>query len=432
MPGRATPERFIELLLANPLSVAPQQLDAAAAEIASRTLTEAERWKLPGDEPSAAHGGLLAYLHARALRGGNQVTAASHELKRLTHYPEFERVAHASARCTRRLRQVQGTSAALERVRRQVWAACLGQTLWHGVLLERLIRSQDVLITGETGVGKEALAHAIGEGTPGRKGSGPAAFAELNAAAVPDTLVESELFGYAKGAFTGATTSRAGLIRSADGGAMFFDEVGDLPASTQAKLLRVIETDRVQPLGTEQVHEVDVRFISATHHDLSARVQQGTFRADLYQRLAAVVIHVPPLRQRPEDIAPIGEQFIAEATRGAPWPLDTRAISRWLQAPAARDHSWPGNARELRNVVGNLLLGLPVDLATGAPLTAAEAESVPEVFVQGQASLATLERWYLARVLTRSRGNVASAARVLGIDRTTVIRKIKQLKLRGN
>jgi DNA-binding NtrC family response regulator len=235
--------------------------------------------------------------------------------------------------------------------------------------------------------------------------------------------VESELFGHAKGAFTGASESRKGLVRSADGGVLFLDEVGDLPLSAQAKLLRVIETDRVQPLGTEQLHEVNVRFIAATHHDLRQRVREGRFRADLYQRLAALVIHVPPLRERPEDIAPIGEHFIARALKDAPIEIDTAALLRWLRAAEARRYAWPGNARELRNVVGNLLLGLPAGI-TEPPVEGPTGDRVPAGIRRGEVSLVELERWYVRRVVDRAGGNVALAARVLGVDRGTVARKL--------
>jgi DNA-binding NtrC family response regulator len=430
MPHRAVPERLIGQLLANPLASQARELDQAAAELAQYTPSDAEHWESRKTGPYPLRRGLLAVLHARAhlhlaADGGE---SAKQPWKPAAGYAAEARIALASARCTARLRHMVGASDALDRVRQDTWTACFGRSLLHGLALERLVRQHDVLITGETGVGKEQVARAVGEGTPGSQAPGAAPFAELNAAAVPDTLVESELFGYAKGAFTGAHAARKGLVRSADGGCMFLDEVGDLPAPAQAKLLRVIETDRVQPLGTEQVYIVDVRFVAATHHDLRARAEQGTFRADLFQRLGAVVIRVPPLRERPEDIAPIGEYFLAAATSGAAWPLDTREISRWLLGQEARQYSWPGNARELRNVVGNLLLGLPSGIAPDARTPLSVGARVPRAVERGEASLAALETWYLARVLQQSGGNAARAARVLGVDRTTIVRKIRQAR----
>jgi DNA-binding NtrC family response regulator len=421
MPVRAVPDALITQLLANPFSFAAPELDQAARELADHTQADAERWSEHSPESSPRRHASLALLHARALCGAVLVGEESAKSSaRPASTPA--RIALASARCTLRLRELVGVSAALARVRHDSWAACFGRSLVHGMALERVVRRHDVLIHGETGVGKEQVAHAVAAGTPGPRGAEPAPFAELNAAAVPETLVESELFGHAKGAFTGAQEARKGLVRSADGGCLFLDEVGDLPLPAQAKLLRVIETDRVQPLGTEQVHVVDVRFLAATHHELRARVAQGAFRADLYQRLAAVVIRIPPLRERPEDIAPIGEHFLSAAARDAPFALDTSAITRWLQSAEARRYSWPGNVRELRNVVGNLLLGLPTNVDSDAAPTLAHA-TLPEAILRAEAPLETLERWYIARVLEQAGGNAARAARVLGVDRTTIARK---------
>jgi len=344
----------------------------------------------------------------------------------VAEYASEARMVQASARCVAQLRQLAGTSAALARVRSEIWSACFGKTLLHASELAQVIRGHDVLIIGETGVGKEELAHAIALGTVRGRGEGTAPYAALNVAAVPETLVEAELFGHVKGAFTGAHGARIGLVRSADGGCLLLDEVGDLPLATQAKLLRVIETDRVQPLGTEQVHAVDVRFVSATHHDLATRIAQGTFRADLYQRLGALVIRVPPLRERPEDIAAIGMRFLRAATARSE-QLDTRPVERWLQGRDARTYHWPGNARELRNVVSNLLLDLPLGLES-AGLTAQHDTHLPRAIADARAPWATVQAWYMKRVLSSVQGNVAEAARVLGLDRTTVIRKLARTR----
>ena len=425
MPS-SPPERLITQLLDNPFALPARELDAAAGELAQYTPAAAEAWaaRRTGFDVQRA---VLAVLHARAhvaaLGAGQQPETQLRAAGKA--YGAEVRVACASARCIAQLRTLVGDSADMRRVRSEVWAACFGRTLAHGLGLTRLVRRHDVLIAGETGVGKEGVAHAIAEGTVGLATLGRAPFAELNAAAVPETLVESELFGHVKGAFTGAHSTRKGLVRSADGGCLFLDEVGDLPLLAQAKLLRVIETDRVQPLGTEQVHEVDVRFVAATHHDLAQRIAQGAFRADLYQRLAAVVIRVPALRERPEDIATIGVRFLHAATRDAGAAIDTGGIERWLNGAEARAYAWPGNARELRNVVGNLLLGLPTGLGA-APRRELEGAALPPGIAAGEASLESVERWYMQRVLQRTEGNVARAARVLQLDRTTVIRKLKQ------
>ncbi|HTU63881.1 MAG TPA: sigma 54-interacting transcriptional regulator [Polyangiales bacterium] len=432
---KALPETQITTLLGNPFRQRPAELDAAVSTLAAIAPNDLDRgaYKLP--DALARKRAVLATLHARALgslttpgelTAKQQARSSALSPKLTAEYADELRIAQASARCVAQLRQLAGTSAALGRVRSEVWSACFGKTLVHAGELAQVIRGHDVLIIGETGVGKEELAHAIALGTVREHGDGAAPYAALNVAAVPETLVEAELFGHVKGAFTGAHSARVGLVRSADGGCLLLDEVGDLPLATQAKLLRVIETDRVQPLGTEQVHAVDVRFVSATHHDLSARIAQGTFRADLFQRLGALVIRVPPLRERPEDIAAIGMRFLRAATQRAP-QLDTRSVERWLNGAEARGYHWPGNARELRNVVGNLLLGLPLGLAR-AGLTVEQDTQLPRAIAEASASWATVQDWYMKRVLSRAQGNVAEAARVLGLDRTTVIRKFARTR----
>jgi DNA-binding NtrC family response regulator len=282
------------------------------------------------------------------------------------------------------------------------------------------------LIEGETGTGKEGIALAIAAACLGGEHGERAPYAEINAAAVPETLVEGELFGHVKGAFTGAAHARQGLVRSADGGCLFLDEVGDLPLSAQVKLLRVIETDRVQPLGSDRVQTVDVRFVAATHHDLSVRVREGRFRGDLYQRLAGVNIHLPALRDRPEDIVAIGAHFVRRALSGMALESELPGLLKWLERPETRRYPWPGNVRELQNVLRNLLLGLPSGIEPGAavapPVT---GEQVPERIASGDASLAEVEGWYMARTLQRAEGNMTLAARMLGVDRTTVARKLR-------
>ena len=475
--AKALPETQITALLQNPFRLRASELDAAVGIVAAIPLSDLERGAYKVPDALARRHAVLAVLHARALSGiaeasdgGKRAASNSPEARAVSgskrgtgsasrtlggtgdanerggkrtatdaqparasdaaaaEYANELRLAQASARCIAQLRQLAGTSAALARVRSEVWSACFGRTLVHAGELAQVIRGHDVLIIGETGVGKEELAHAIALGTVRDQGVGPAPYAALNVAAVPETLVEAELFGHVKGAFTGAHGARIGLVRSADGGCLLLDEVGDLPLATQAKLLRVIETDRVQPLGTEQVHTVDVRFVSATHQDLAARIAQGSFRSDLFQRLGALVIRVPPLRERPEDIAAIGMRFLRAATQRAE-QLDTRSVERWLHGAEARGYQWPGNARELRNVVGNLLLGLPLGLARLEP----EAEGgtrLPRVIAEAQASWAAVQDWYLKRVMSQAQGNVAEAARVLGLDRTTVIRKLARTRKR--
>jgi DNA-binding NtrC family response regulator len=378
------------------------------------------------DSPARATETVLAVLHARALSGARYeallqepVLSARVERRVSLDRPGLARVALASARCVARLQAMHGTSTAMQTVRASVWAACFGRTLLHGLSLARVVRDHDVLITGETGTGKEQVARAIAAACPGAHGE-HAPFAEINASAVPDTLVEAELFGHVKGAFTGALAARQGLVRSADGGCLFLDEVGDLPLHAQVKLLRVIETDQVQPLGADRLHQADVRFVAATHHDLGARVAEGRFRADLYQRLAGVVIRLPPLRDRPEDVAAIGEAFVQQAVAGS--ELDASAIVRWVRGPEARRQPWPGNVRELQNVLRSKLLGLEPPLPGPEPV---DSVTLPARIDGCEASLAEVESWYVRRALERCGGNVAAAARLLAVDRTTITRKMR-------
>jgi len=335
------------------------------------------------------------------------------------------RMALASSRCVRALGALHGSSAAMKRLRRDVWSACFGSSLDHGMLLERVVRDHDVLIVGETGTGKESVANAILDGTAGPADGTPAARSMVNAAALPETLVEGELFGYAKGAFTGATQSRIGRIRSANGGGFFLDEVGDLPLFTQAKLLRVIELDEVAQLGSDVVTQVDVRFIAATHRDLLAMVAKDHFRRDLYERLAGCIIRMPALRDRPEDIPIIGMTLVRESLPSG-MERDVARIEAWLHSPDALRQHWPGNVRELHNVLRNLMLGLPAGAQPGAAVTAEKAPTAtwgPREITEGTASLQTVDDWYMRRVLTACGGNHAQAARQLGIDRSTLKRK---------
>ena len=206
-----------------------------------------------------------------------------------------------------------------------------------------------ILITGETGTGKELFARAAHRASPRRN----RALIPVNCAAIPETLLETELFGHIKGAFTGATNARTGRFMSAHEGTIFLDEIGDLPLAAQAKLLRVLEERVVSPVGSDSDIPVDVRIIAATHRNLAEMVEQGKFRADLYFRLAVVPIHLPALRERPEDILTIANLFVARA-RGAARPQRRRPRRRG--APALTAYHWPGNVRELAHVIERAVL----------------------------------------------------------------------------
>jgi two-component system NtrC family response regulator len=272
-----------------------------------------------------------------------------------------------------------------------------------------------VLIEGESGTGKELAARAIHEQS-GRSGS----FVPVNCGAISTELLESELFGHQKGAFTGAHQARDGLFSYANGGTLFLDEIGEMPLGMQAHLLRVLEERNIRPVGANQLLPVDVRVVAATHRDLAQLVHAGEFREDLYYRLNVLAIRMPPLRERPDDIRILTRHF-----------LDTLATELGVDAPAlAQDelsrlyaYHWPGNVRELKNVVErSLLLNIsPSQCLTGpANHHSREAAESDEGL-----RLETVEKRHILKVLKREGGNKSAAARILGVSRKTLERKVQ-------
>jgi two-component system, NtrC family, response regulator AtoC len=275
-----------------------------------------------------------------------------------------------------------------------------------------------ILITGETGSGKEMIARACH--SESRRKNGP--FIEINCAAIPANLLEAELFGYEKGAFTGAAERKIGLIEAADGGMLFLDEIGEADAATQAKLLKVIEEQRIRRVGSVQERRVDVRVIAATNQLLEERAREGKFRPDLLYRLRVIELKVPPLRARGADILLLANRFLEEFARryGKPGLAFT---------PAALDrltrHDWPGNVRELRNLIEQAVLlarGTSIDYSDlGLPAVETCAAAAPEVEApQETLELAQVERDLLRQALERTGWNVTRAARILGITRDTL------------
>lgn len=420
---------LIDRLVGNPFD-ADLQLPAGAQESAAalplaQTL---EEWLDLGDIERAKLL-TLGVGHARARNHPDdprQVFDAATR-RQLERFPrpasDYLRIVMAAGRCYRVLRGILGTSRELQRARRDTWAACFGRSLRHALDLEPVIRDHDVVILGETGTGKEAFARAIQEGTPGDSRGRPAPRAAINAAAIPETLVESELFGHIKGSFTGATETRSGRLRSAHGGCFFLDEVGDLPSTTQVKLLRVIETNEVYPLGADEPHVAELRYVAATHKDLQGMVERGEFRRDLYERLAGNVITIPPLRERPEDIVEIGRAFIRSYPGAS--EIQAEAIDRWLRSPEALAADWPGNVRELQNALRNLLLDLaprPAQ-AAGRPAPAGSG-LLPGAVAEARATLQQAGDWYIRRVFEAQGRNYSRTAHTLGIDRSTVKRRL--------
>jgi transcriptional regulator with PAS, ATPase and Fis domain len=299
--------------------------------------------------------------------------------------------------------QLAGKSAFVQSVKRQI---------------SRIAPSpSNVLITGETGTGKEVVAHLIHSNSP----RAPGPFVCINCAAIPESLVESELFGYERGAFTGAASAHAGLLRQAATGTVLLDEIGELSLASQIKLLRVIETRQLYPLGSRHASVLDARFIAATNQPLEQLINEKRFRKDLYFRLNVSRIELSPLRERRDDILPLIERFIAEFNRN---------FGREIQAVAqpAVDillaHAWPGNVRELRNVIESMFV-----VSSDPHLM---LDDLPEYLLRepgNSAAARTSEKDLLVSALRTTSWNKSEAARLLRWSRMTVYRKIKEYRI---
>jgi len=315
--------------------------------------------------------------------------------------------------------------------------------------LEKLAKSDTtVLVTGETGVGKELVAEALHDHSPREKG----AFVVLDCGSIPPNLIESELFGHERGAFTGATNSYAGAFERAHGGTVFLDEIGELPLAMQPKLLRVLERKEVRRVGGSKTLEVDLRVVAATNRDLGVEVNRGRFREDLYYRLAVARVHVPPLRERKDDLPLLIEHILATTPGGELASIAQETIDLMMK------HDWPGNVRELRNVIERAVLlaetpdsedSLRRSPASSAPkgeasgitvtpsqtATSAEASmTVPVDVTQPfknakQAVISEFEKRYISRLLAQHDGNISAAARAAGIDRMSIHKMLHRLGL---
>ena len=328
------------------------------------------------------------------------------ELARSHRLSILKGAAHDPADCSEHTNGIVGTSQVLQDALRQA----------------RVVAPTDstVLIYGETGTGKELVAGLIHELS--RRGSGP--FIRLNCAAIPEGLLESELFGHEKGAFTGAIAQRMGRFEAANHGTLFLDEIGDVPASLQPKLLRVLQEREFERLGSARTVRVDVRVIAATNKDLSALVAEQTFRIDLFYRLNVFPITLPPLRDRREDIPDLVRHFVRNAA--ARMQRRIRTIPREAMQ-TLMDHDWPGNVRELQNVIERAVI-LSEDGILG--VSRLERKRDLESSDSGGNTLNEMERDYILEVLDETEwviGGPSGAARRLGLPRTTLISKMKKL-----
>jgi two-component system nitrogen regulation response regulator NtrX len=280
-----------------------------------------------------------------------------------------------------------------------------------------------VLIYGESGTGKELVAHALHAMSP--RAQEP--FVEVNCAAIPEELIESELFGHLKGSFTGAHEHKTGKFQKADCGTLFLDEVGDMSLRTQAKVLRAIEEQRFQPVGASEAIQVDVRVVAATNKNLDEEIQRGNFREDLFYRLNVIPFYVPPLRDRITDVPLLADHFLREFTQAyGRKPKELTAEAQRL----LMDYHWPGNVRELRNLMERIVILNPqtridvrhIPLQSGRRAVPA-AERLGSLHEVRQAA----ERDYILRKLEETSGNVSRAADLLGLERSHLYRKMKAL-----
>ena len=282
-----------------------------------------------------------------------------------------------------------------------------------------------VLIYGESGTGKELVAHAIHDISP----RASEAFIEVNCAAIPEDLIESELFGHRKGSFANAQEDKIGKLQKADGGTLFLDEVGDMSLRTQAKVLRALEEQRFEPVGADTSIQVDARVVAATNKNLEEEIERGNFREDLFYRLNVIPFYVPPLRERIQDIAVLADHFLNEFTTAygrKPKEMTPEAYQ------ILQDHSWPGNVRELRNLMERIVIMNPqvrVD-ARHIPLSPGRRnvfDRAPERFGSLQEVRAAAERDFILKKLDETKGNVTRTAELLGLERSNLYRKMKAL-----
>jgi len=349
---------------------------------------------------------------------------------------ELSSMVESAARYATLRRQLAGVRAAIDDAADQLLVGTSPAMRKLRAALDRLA-SQDVsiLIRGESGTGKELVARALHDRGVRRKRR----FVALNCGAIPESLIDSELFGHAKGSFTGATADRPGVFVEADGGTLFLDEIGDMPLAVQARLLRVLQEGEVRPVGGSGVRNVDVRVIAATHVELTLAVEQGRFRQDLFYRLNVVVLHVPPLRDRLEDLPILAAHFLRKHGGTSPMSLSPDALD------AMMNYAWPGNVRELENAImhavalrhGDVISpeSLPNAVtvrdgraasALAVPALGGDDEQLPPLTEAKRRASAVFEKNYLTMAMERAKGSISEAARLAGLDRTNFRRLLQR------
>jgi DNA-binding NtrC family response regulator len=316
-----------------------------------------------------------------------------------------------------------GKSAAMDHVRTQTWRAVFTDDVRKALAL-KAPHKLPVLITGESGTGKELVARTVAAARGEAESGEPAPYVALNIASVAPSLVNSALFGHVKGAFTGATTDRAGVFRAAHGGVLFLDEIGDASPAVQVRLLRTLQEGTVRPVGADAEEDVTVRVLAATNRDLAApprKPRKGDpppFRRDLLERLSVLRVHCPPLRERLEDVPELVRHFVAEAIDVEAFPQLVDQVFARLETETA-EHRWPGNVRELAAAVDRIVAG------QAAVLSERELEEERDDILGavGTLTLDELKRRYTDAVLRKCKGNKTRAARILGVSRTTLLRR---------
>lgn len=332
---------------------------------------------------------------------------------------DLKRIVRARETFRDRMSHLVGNSVPMENLRKSI--------------LKAMIHTSPVLIQGETGVGKELIARAVACMYD--------KFITVNCSAIPENLFESELFGHVRGAFTGAQTDRIGLFEEADGGAIFLDEIGDMPLHTQVKLLRVLQNREIRPVGANKTKHINVRIIAATNRNLKQEVAEKNFREDLYYRLNVIPLSVSPLRKRPEDIADLVNYFIGQYQN----PGDTRILSaEALQK--LQQHNWPGNIRELENLIQRTLCFTsnpviqPEDLffdtenpsgisMTADSITALPANSIAMTYDEFREAQLEQERVFLKKRIVQNGGSVSTTAKQLGLIRTALYNRLRRLEM---